>query len=141
MFTGCGTALVTPFRQDFSLDEEALRRLVRRQVEAGINFLVPCGTTGESPTLIASGTAARRGNHHRGSARQSSRAGRRRRKRHRARDRDWRANSRNSAQTASSPSARITTSPRRKAFISISRPSPRPCRCRSFSTTFPAAPA
>lgn len=51
MFTGCGTALVTPFRQDFSLDEDALRRLVRRQVEAGINFLVPCGTTGESPTL------------------------------------------------------------------------------------------
>jgi 4-hydroxy-tetrahydrodipicolinate synthase len=51
MFTGCGTALVTPFRKDSSLDEEALRRLVRRQVEAGINFLVPCGTTGESPTL------------------------------------------------------------------------------------------
>jgi 4-hydroxy-tetrahydrodipicolinate synthase len=51
MFTGCGTALVTPFRRDLSLDEEALRRLVRRQVEAGINFLVPCGTTGESPTL------------------------------------------------------------------------------------------
>jgi len=51
MFTGCGTALVTPFRRDLSLDEEALRRLVRRQIEAGINFLVPCGTTGESPTL------------------------------------------------------------------------------------------
>ncbi len=51
MFTGCGTALVTPFREDQSLDESALRRLVRRQVEAGINFLVPCGTTGESPTL------------------------------------------------------------------------------------------
>ncbi len=51
MFTGCGTALVTPFRQDQSLDEEALRRLVRRQIDAGINFLVPCGTTGESPTL------------------------------------------------------------------------------------------
>jgi len=51
MFTGCGTALVTPFRKDLSLDEEALRRLVRRQIEAGINFLVPCGTTGESPTL------------------------------------------------------------------------------------------
>jgi 4-hydroxy-tetrahydrodipicolinate synthase len=51
MFTGCGTALVTPFRQDLSLDEETLRRLVRRQIEAGINFLVPCGTTGESPTL------------------------------------------------------------------------------------------
>ncbi|HEY7336631.1 MAG TPA: 4-hydroxy-tetrahydrodipicolinate synthase [Bryobacteraceae bacterium] len=51
MFTGCGTALVTPFRNDLSLDEEALRRLVRRQIEGGIDFLVPCGTTGESPTL------------------------------------------------------------------------------------------
>lgn len=51
MFTGCGTALVTPFRSDQSLDEAALRRLVRRQIAAGINFLVPCGTTGESPTL------------------------------------------------------------------------------------------
>ncbi len=51
MFTGCGTALVTPFRADLSLDEPALRRLVRRQIDAGINFLVPCGTTGESPTL------------------------------------------------------------------------------------------
>jgi 4-hydroxy-tetrahydrodipicolinate synthase len=51
MFTGCGTALITPFRQDLSLDEEAIRRLARRQIEAGINFLVPCGTTGESPTL------------------------------------------------------------------------------------------
>jgi len=50
-FYGCGTALVTPFRRDKSLDEEALRRLVRRQVEAGIHFLVPCGTTGENPTL------------------------------------------------------------------------------------------
>ena len=51
MFTGCGTALVTPFRQNLALDDDALRRLARRQVEAGINFLVPCGTTGESPTL------------------------------------------------------------------------------------------
>ena len=51
MFTGCGTALVTPFRPDRSLDEDAMRRLVRRQIDAGINFLVPCGTTGESPTL------------------------------------------------------------------------------------------
>lgn len=50
-FIGCGTALVTPFRKDLSLDEDALRRLVRRQIEAGIHFLVPCGTTGESPTL------------------------------------------------------------------------------------------
>src|SRR5690349_6635404 len=51
MFTGCGTALVTPFRRDLSLDEETLRKLVQRQIQAGINFLVPCGTTGESPTL------------------------------------------------------------------------------------------
>lgn len=51
MFTGCGTALVTPFRRDLSLDERTLRKLVQRQIEAGINFLVPCGTTGESPTL------------------------------------------------------------------------------------------
>jgi 4-hydroxy-tetrahydrodipicolinate synthase len=51
LFTGCGTALVTPFRPDLSLDEATWRRLVRRQVEAGIDFLVPCGTTGESPTL------------------------------------------------------------------------------------------
>ena len=50
-FTGCGTALVTPFHKDQSLDEETLRKLVRRQIQAGINFLVPCGTTGESPTL------------------------------------------------------------------------------------------
>src|SRR5215472_10687817 len=51
MFTGCGTALITPFKRDRSLDEATLRKLVRRQVEAGINFLVPCGTTGENPTL------------------------------------------------------------------------------------------
>jgi 4-hydroxy-tetrahydrodipicolinate synthase len=48
---GCGTALVTPFRHDGSLDESALRELVRWQVDSGIDFLVPCGTTGETPTL------------------------------------------------------------------------------------------
>ena len=48
---GCGTALVTPFRHDGSLDVEALRRLVRFQLDEGIHFLVPCGTTGETPTL------------------------------------------------------------------------------------------
>jgi 4-hydroxy-tetrahydrodipicolinate synthase len=51
MFRGCGTALVTPFRRDLSLDEDVLRRLVRRQIEEGVHFLVPCGTTGENPTL------------------------------------------------------------------------------------------
>ncbi len=48
---GCGTALVTPFRQDGSIDETALRTLIAWQVESGIDFLVPCGTTGETPTL------------------------------------------------------------------------------------------
>jgi 4-hydroxy-tetrahydrodipicolinate synthase len=51
MFTGCGTAMVTPFRPSGSLDEACLRRLIKRQIEQGIDFLVPCGTTGESPTL------------------------------------------------------------------------------------------
>src|SRR5271169_757607 len=48
---GCGTALVTPFQQDGSLDKMALRQLVRWQVDSGIDFLLPCGTTGETPTL------------------------------------------------------------------------------------------
>jgi 4-hydroxy-tetrahydrodipicolinate synthase len=48
---GCGTALVTPFKSDNSIDEASLRSLVGWQVEAGIDFLVPCGTTGETPTL------------------------------------------------------------------------------------------
>ncbi|HEY4930499.1 MAG TPA: 4-hydroxy-tetrahydrodipicolinate synthase [Terriglobales bacterium] len=48
---GCGTALVTPFKRDGSVDEIALRQLVRWQVDSGIDFLLPCGTTGETPTL------------------------------------------------------------------------------------------
>jgi 4-hydroxy-tetrahydrodipicolinate synthase len=51
MFTGVGTALVTPFTKSGDLDEKSVRRLGRRQIDAGIDFLVPCGTTGESPTL------------------------------------------------------------------------------------------
>ena len=51
LFQGCGTAMVTPFRKDGSLDELTLRSLVKRQIDEGINFLVPCGTTGENPTL------------------------------------------------------------------------------------------
>ena len=50
-FTGVGTALITPFTRDGSLDEAAVTRLARRQVEAGVHFLSPCGTTGEAPTL------------------------------------------------------------------------------------------
>jgi 4-hydroxy-tetrahydrodipicolinate synthase len=48
---GCGTALVTPFKKDLSIDEDALRRFVEFQIAGGIDFLVPCGTTGESATL------------------------------------------------------------------------------------------
>ena len=50
-FTGCGTALVTPFTAGGALDEAGIRRLARRQIDAGMHFLVPCGTTGEAPTL------------------------------------------------------------------------------------------
>ncbi|MES1255446.1 MAG: 4-hydroxy-tetrahydrodipicolinate synthase [Acidobacteriota bacterium] len=50
-FTGAGTALVTPFTRTGELDEAAVRRLARRQVDAGIHFVSPCGTTGENPTL------------------------------------------------------------------------------------------
>src|SRR5277367_5492168 len=50
-FTGVGTALVTPFTKSGQLDEAAVRRLGRRQIDAGVHFLCPCGTTGENPTL------------------------------------------------------------------------------------------
>jgi len=50
-FTGCGTALVTPFTRDGSLDEAGVSRLAKRQIDLGAHFLVPCGTTGECPTL------------------------------------------------------------------------------------------
>lgn len=50
-FRGCGTALVTPFAADQALDEAAFRKLIRHQIAEGIDFLVPCGTTGETPTL------------------------------------------------------------------------------------------
>ena len=50
-FTGVGTAIVTPFTPTLLLDEDGVRRLARRQIDEGVHFLVPCGTTGESPTL------------------------------------------------------------------------------------------
>ena len=52
-FTGVGTALITPFIKSGALDEPAIKRLARRQIDAGVHFLVPCGTTGETPTLSA----------------------------------------------------------------------------------------
>jgi len=53
MFHGVGTALITPFRDDGALDEGALEKFVDWQITEGVNFLVPCGTTGENPTLTA----------------------------------------------------------------------------------------
>ena len=53
MFTGVGTALVTPFTKSGALDEAAIKRLARRQIDNGVHFLVPCGTTGETPALSA----------------------------------------------------------------------------------------
>src|SRR6187401_138199 len=50
-FTGLGTALITPFTSGGALDEGAVRRLAARQADAGVHFVVPCGTTGETPTL------------------------------------------------------------------------------------------
>jgi len=53
MFTGVGTALITPFTTSGALDEPAIKRLAKRQIDNGVHFLVPCGTTGETPTLSA----------------------------------------------------------------------------------------
>jgi 4-hydroxy-tetrahydrodipicolinate synthase len=50
---GCGTALVTPFTPDNAVDEPALRALVRWQIDEGMGFLVPCGSTGEAQTMTA----------------------------------------------------------------------------------------
>jgi 4-hydroxy-tetrahydrodipicolinate synthase len=50
-FTGVGTALITPFTRSGAVDELSVKRLARRQIDAGVHFLVPCGTTGETPTL------------------------------------------------------------------------------------------
>ena len=72
-FTGVGTALVTPFTKAGDLDEAAVRRLGRRQIDAGVHFLVPCGTTGESPTLTARRARAHRRDPGGRSARQDAR--------------------------------------------------------------------
>ena len=139
---GCGTALVTPFRQDGEIDDTALRNLVAWQVESGIDFLVPCGTTGETPTLnhdewlqvidttieVAAGrvpiVAGRYLELHarsRGKSKRSCHTPRSRRR--------------------SSPRLPTTTSRRRRANTGISRQSQKPSvTSQSFSTTCPAAP-
>ncbi len=141
-FRGCGTALVTPFQQDGSIDETALRNLVAWQVESGIDFLVPCGTTGETPTLshdewlqvigitveVVAGTLSDRGRRDLeldpGRCRQSQGV--------------------SCAAPASMAFSRprlTTTSRRRKDSTGTSAPSRRPWTSRSFSTTFRDGPA
>ena len=58
MFTGCGTALVTPFRENLSLDEPALRRLIRRQIEHGINSSSPAAPPAKIPPCPAPNISA-----------------------------------------------------------------------------------
>ena len=53
IFRGCGVAIVTPFREDESLDEERFRDLIEWQIAEGSSALVPCGTTGEAPTITS----------------------------------------------------------------------------------------
>ena len=90
-FTGVGTALITPFKKDGSIDEAAVKRLARRQIDAGVHFLSPCGTTGEAPTLSHTREAARGRAGGRGSHRPGAGAGRRRRLRHARGRSSWRA--------------------------------------------------
>ncbi len=84
---GCGTALVTPFTANGAVDEPALRALVEWQIESGIDFLVPCGSTGEAQTLSAGGTGAGRLPCRRDRRRPRSRHGRRLPQRHSPGDR------------------------------------------------------
>jgi 4-hydroxy-tetrahydrodipicolinate synthase len=134
-FTGCGTALVTPFRKDQSLDEQTLRALVRRQIEAGIDFLVPCGTTGESPTLSHAEhlrVVAIAIEEAKGKVPVLSGAG-----------------GYNTAEVIAmaqelrhmGADGLITTSPRRRGSSAITRPSRRPFPCRLWCITFKAAQA
>src|SRR5215510_1365765 len=48
---GCGTALVTPFKKDGSIDDACFKKLVERQIKGGVKIMIPCGTTGESATM------------------------------------------------------------------------------------------
>ena len=140
--TGCGTAIVTPFRADGSVDEPALWALVNWQIDSGIDFLVACGSTGEAATLDEEEWLNDRAHRGRGGG---------------GRVPVWAGCTHNSTRTlvrqaallrgarASAPCSRpipTTTSPRRRASSSIFWRWPRrSIRCRCASTTCPAAPA
>src|SRR5271157_5432192 len=137
---GCGTALVTPFSQDGAVDENALRNLVALQVESGIDFLIPCGTTGETPTLthdewlrvidLTIEVAAGRVPIVAGATSNSTQEAVAKAKEVAARP----------GVTPSSPLRRTTTSRRRKANTGTSVRLPKRWTSRSSSITFRAAP-
>ena len=128
MFTGCGTALVTPFQSDGSLDEDCLRaswcggRSRRDPLPRALRH------HGRKPDAHARRTSARRRDHGRRSQGQSARAGRSGRLQHGGSHRTRQGSAKHSAPTASSPSRRTTTSRRRKACTSTTRRSRRPSR-------------
>ena len=140
---GCGTALVTPFHQDGSIDDPALRNLVAWQIESGIDFLVPCGTTGETPTLthdewlhvidttieVAAG-------------RVPIVAGATSNATHEAVEKAKELAARPGVNAILTANRLTTTSRRRKASTGISKPSPKPSATSpSSSTTSPDAPS
>ncbi len=138
---GCGTALVTPFHPDGSLDEPALTALVHSQIENGVSLLIPCGTTGEASTLteaVRPSASSRSPSKSPPAARPSSPAALTTPPPRPSSTRN--ASQKSPTSPASSPPTPTTTAPTRKASTSTSAPSPKPFPCPSCSTTSPAAP-
>ena len=138
---GCGTALVTPFTESGAIDFPALRALVDWQIAEGIDFLVPCGSTGEAQTLDDARAGTGRGSRGRDRRGPGAGDGGRHQQRHRARGGRDPPNVRGSEPTASSPPRPTTTSPPRAGSSAISWPSPTPPPSRSASTTCPGRTA
>ena len=128
MFTGCGTALVTPFRRDLSLDEADAAQAGPAADRRRHQFSGALRHHRRKPHADARGAPARGRDHARRSQGQSPGAGRRGRLQHPRSDRTGARTASAWARTASSPSRRTTTSPRRKASTSTTRPSPRAIR-------------
>ena len=140
MFKGSYVAMVTPFKNG-KVDDARLKWLVDFQIEQGTEGLVPCGSTGESATLVARGAQARDGSGDQGRARPRSGPGRGRLQFDVGSAGAGQARRPCRAPTGRSRSCPITTSPPRRASLSISSRSPGRPNCRSSSTTFPDAPA
>ena len=137
--TGCGTALVTPFNADGSLDEGALRALVDWQIDEGIHFLVPCGSTGEAATMTTRRAPARRRDRRRAGARVACRSSPARAATTRRRRSRCRRRCATPARRTCFTRRRCTTSRRSAASSRTIARSPRRWICRSSSTTFRVA--